>query len=201
MAAFLRLIGTDTVVLKNTRKDGSIRVCLAEPVDVVDFTQLAKKPRWNKVSVNFKVVGAFWESDAYTAISSFSLATGGTRYLTELQDAEARMSNMVITFGPSTNPQIQQGATGIYVRYNGVITAGRVLNINTQTGQLTTTGGTAWTPDEGVLVHSGDARLFSLRPEKVTLANPTGSPQITIFHTGGGSMQTTLSVLRKYMTG
>lgn len=193
---FLRIIHSDYLILDNLREDGSHRQCLSEIMGVVKFDLVAKSKLWNKVSLNLKVINAFWESLTTTTISSFTLSTGGTRTLTELAEAEAPMSDMIVTLGPSTNPQISQASTGVYMKYNGVISSGRVLNINTLTGALTTTGGTSWTPDPEVLVHSGDSRLFSVRPERTG-----GAPIITINHTGGGTMQTSMVVRRKFMTG
>lgn len=196
LSNFMRLVNTDSVILQNTRQDGSIRQCTAEVKDVLPPVILSKARRWDSLGVAFVVIGAFWEEVGFTNIPSFSLATGGTRLLSEIANATAPMNNMTVTFGPSNTPRIQHGVTGVFMQYNGIIAAGQVLNIRTITGQLDTTGGSAWTPSDGNLVHAGDSRLFSVRPE------PGGAaPTIAITHNTGGTIQTTLSIKQKFFTG
>lgn len=95
-----------------------------------------------------------------------------------------------MTFGPGNNPKLSTSYG--FVGYNDVISAGRKLEINTTTGELTPGNGSSWTPDYQKLTYSPGPRLFEVDPSE---------PLTAVFtHTTGGSMNVEVSGKRRYRT-
>jgi hypothetical protein len=191
----------EQVTLHYTLPDGTFRELAAEVDDVLDFT-VTGYGRWTlgKVSVGLTAADPFW-SDPAPVSSTATLTTGQTTSLPEFGAASAPMDDLVITFGPSSNPQITQLSTGVFLAYNGIIGAGQKLVVDT--GAWTVTGtldaGGQWQPPSAPTQHvarirhgGGVPRLFSLAPE-----DP--APVIQLSQTGGGSATVTISGKQKYL--
>ena len=104
--------------------------------------------------------------------------------------ATAPCNELTITFGSGNNPRLSTSYG--FVGYNGVITAGRQLTINTATGQLGTGSGQLWTPTYDGLIYSPGPRLFEIDPSEAL--------QAILTHTGGGSMTVEVAGKRRYRT-
>lgn len=191
----------EQVTLTYTLPDGTYRQIVAEVDDVLDFT-VSGFGRWTlgKVSVGLTAADPFW-SDPTAVTATATLTTGQTASLTQFANASAPMDDLVIIFGPSSNPQVTQLSTGVFVAYNGSIATGQQLVIDT--GAWTVTGtltaGGSWQPSSAPLQHiarikhgGGIPRLFSLAPE-------SPSPVIQLSHTGGSSATVTISGKQRYL--
>lgn len=189
--ALLLEVSGETVTLGHTLDDGTNVQAVAElALDPTVFTRARSAPPLARVNLALTVPDAFW-FDVDTVTHSFSGATGTTSSLDEFVGASALMSDLTITWGPCNNPQFQVGDR--YVKYNGVVSSGRQLVINTGNWSVSTGTGSAWTPDMRLIEFGpSSGRWFEL--------DPTVSPlQATITHTGGGSATCTLSGRRAYL--
>lgn len=186
----LRLFYADRVVLEFTRPDGHAVNASCEVADVLDFTRVAAAPL-AKVAVALRIPAAFWQ-DSVSVSQTVSGPTGTTQPLTAFDGATAPMSDLLVTFtGPVNNPMIAHGSR--WVKYNGVVSSGRQLVLNTETWQLSPGTGTPWVPDVRQ-VEFGDG------PNWLEL-NPAVTPfEAQFSHTGGGSASMTISGRRKYLT-
>lgn len=187
----MTLFTADLLTIDHTLPDGSVRRIIAEldQAPVVFAPEVASN-RFGSFSVALTVPGAFW-TDVSPVSNSITGVTGSTGNMTNFVGASAPMTALTVTFGPCSNPTISQGTTTL--TYNGVISAGRQLVVDTGTWSLTSGTGTAWTPSYASLAYSPGPTWFYL--------DPTRSMVITLVHTGGGSATVTIAGLRTYMTG
>lgn len=180
----------DTVTLTRTMPDGSVRQCLAEVVDKVDWTRLmGGRPLLGQVSIALTIPGVFW-TDLTPVTSTITGVTGTVGTLTAFQGATAPMEDLTITFGPCSNPLISQGA--VYMQYNGVIAAGRQLVVTTKNWVLSTGTGAAWVPAYSAIAYGPGPAWFSL--------DPTQPLSVSLVHTGGGSASVTFTGSRAFMS-
>lgn len=185
----LRLLYADPLILKFTRPDGHAVNVTAEVVESVAFERMAMQP---EAQVNVALTfNEFWQ-DADSVSTTVAGPTGTPEALTEFEGATAPMSDLLITvFGPCNNPMLTHGDR--WVKYNGVIAAGRQLVLNTEIWKPSSGTGAIWTPDLR-LVEYGEAGAgwFEL--------DPTTSPFNVVFsHTGGGSATATIAGRRRYL--
>lgn len=182
----------------HTRTDGQQRQALCRLAgDPIAFTRDKSSPMFGRFGVALTIPDASWRDAAAVTPQTISSATGATQTWTNFLGATARMTDLVLTFGPGSNPALTQG--GVSFSYGGVIAAGRKLVVDCGTWDVTGTidaGGT-WTPTFSAIAHAGDARFFVLAPNKT----PGSSPQTVLTHTGGGSMSVTLAGRRRYGVG
>lgn len=184
----LRLLYANPLVVAYTRPTGLAVQATCEVVDVLDFTRVAAEP-FAKVTVAVRNPGAFWfESSSQTA--TITGATGTSSTLSAFATATAPMENLTITFGPCSNPTITQGSTSF--TYNGVISAGRQLVVNTAAWTLGIGTGSAWTPSYASVAYAPGPVWFSL--------NPAQSLSVGFAHTGGGSATVTIAGPRAYLS-
>lgn len=193
-------IAGELVTIRHTLSDGTAREITGEVTDVIDFTVArAGRNTLGRVSVGLNCADPFW-TDLTDTVETFSLATGNTASLTGFGAASAPMDDVIVRFHPSSNPELTQVSTGVFVAYDGIIAAGRKLEVNTATWAVTGTidaGGT-WVPGSAPtqhiarIRHGGAARLFSLAPQ-----HP--SPVVQLEHTGGGSATASITGKQRHL--
>jgi hypothetical protein len=183
----LRLFWAETCTIAYTRPDGTTIQCTCEVEDVVDFSRQWADPMAS-VSVALKNPGAFWE-DATTYTQT--ITSGAAVDLTAFAAATAPMSELTITYtGTVNNPTLTHGNQ--YVTWNGVISAGRQLVINTANWTVGPGTGTAWTPDVRQVSFGQPGRWLEL--------DPTVTPfQVQLSHTGSGTVSCVLAGKRKFL--
>ena len=186
----LNLLYADPLLLEFTRPNGHAVNASCEVVgEPVDFTRRYDEPL-AKVAVALSITGAFWQ-DAISVSQEVTGPTGTVQPLTAFVGATAPIQNLLITFfGPVNNPMIAVGNRS--VKYNGVISSGQQLVLNTETWQLSPGSGSIWSPDIRQVE-------FSAPPTWLEL-DPTTTPfSATFTHTGGGSATCTIAGRRTYL--
>lgn len=186
----LQLLYADPCLVQFTRPDGHVVQAAVEmAAEPLDFTRRHDEPI-AQVSVALEIYGAFWE-DADSVSQSITGVTGTEVELTEFEGATAPMSDVVITvFGPANNPQFSHGAR--WVKYNGALTSGQQLQIDTGSWIVGPGTGTLWTPTVANVDQGRPGPWFEIDPATV--------PYSVIFtHTTGGSASASISGRRKYL--
>lgn len=189
--AILEAFAAETVLLTRTMPDFTIRQAVAEVLDVMDFTRnMGDAPLLGQVRIALVIPGAFW-FDQNPVSQTVSGTTGATATLSAFAAATAPMTDLQLTFyGPISNPQLSQG--GRYVQWNGVISAGQQLVLNTATWLPTPGSGTNWSPSLANVQFGGAGpSWFELDPSGGT---------VTLTHTGGGSASAQISGRRAYLS-
>lgn len=185
----LQLLYSDPLTLAYTRPDGHTVQARGEVVDNLGFTRRYNEPL-ARVSVAIELYEAFWE-DADTVSQDISGATGTITPLTEFEGGTAPSSDLIITItGPCNNPMVTHGAR--WVRYNGVIAAGRQLTIDTGTWQTGPGTGSIWVPEIRNVEQGAPGPWFEIDPATVPFS-------VTFDHTTGGSATATIAGRRKYL--
>lgn len=185
----LNLLYADPALMAYTRPDGHTVQTAYEVVDVLDFTRRYNEPL-GKVSVALELYDAFWE-DADTVSQDVSGATGTVTPLTAFEGGTAPSSDLILTFvGPCNNPMLAHGAR--WVRYNGVIAAGRQLTINTDTWQIGPGSGSLWTPEIRNIEQGRPGPWLEIDPATVPFS-------VTFTHTTGSPATATIAGRRKYL--
>lgn len=185
-------IGPDVVTLVHTLPDGSTRRIEAEAIAAVEGARY-KAGDLGRVKVVFSSAGAFWEATTPTTIGPFSLATGGTRQLVELADADAPIDDPTITFGPGSNPTLTVVGSGVFVAYDAVIAGGQSVALDTGAWSGTGSGGLTYDRSK-VRSDPRDAGWLTLDPT-------IGGPTVRLDHTGGGSASVTVAARKKWLFG
>lgn len=184
----LKLLYADPLLLEYTRPDGTSRSAYAEVSEVLDFARIGAGPE-AKVSVALTLFEGFW-FDTLAVSQGITGTTGTIGALTAFEGATAPMDDLTLTFGPCNNPQVNFGDG--YVKYNGVIAAGRQLVINAGNWTVNYGTGAAWSPDLRQVEFSPGPRWFEL--------DPTVAPfEAQFVHTGGGSATVTINGRRRYL--
>jgi hypothetical protein len=182
----------ELVTLRHTLTDGSAREITGEVVDVLDpSVDGIGRDTLGQVNVGLTCADPFW-TDIVNSSATVTLAAGATRMLAEFGDATAPMEDLLINFGPGTNLVLTQVETGAFLAYDGPITSGRHLAVDTSAFTVVgtvDTGGT-WNPSTAPtqhlqrIRHGRHPRLFQLaptRPNPPTLRNDsTGTLTVTI---------------------
>lgn len=185
------------VTIRHTLTDGSAREIRGEVTDSVDWTNRGHgRDTLGQATIGLVCADPFWTD---LAITTATVESGPPQLLTEFADASARMVDIVVTFGPSSNPAVTQGA--VVLGYNGVIDTGRSLEIDA--GAYTATGlvdgGGEWTqatsPTQHIrrVRHEGDPALYVLDPG-------IPAPLVQLSHTGGGTATATISGRMRHLT-
>lgn len=184
----LKLLYSDTLILEYTRPDGrAVQASVEVAGDPVDFTRVGAQPI-GKIAVALTVTDAFW-SDSATVTQTVTGSTGVVQALTAFEGATAPMADLVLTFGPCNNPTLTAGNR--FVTYNGVISAGRQLVMNTSNWTVGPGTGTSWSPDLRQVTFGPGPTWFELAPTVET---------VTFTHTGGGSATCSIAGHRKYLS-
>lgn len=190
-----RVVHAPQVTLTHGWPDSQEIECLAKlRSEPFEGERWISSPPAARINIPFGVPGAFWRDVEPVVSDVYTLATGGTAVLDEFADASAPMGELMIAFGPCSNPRLRQVGTDTVVGYQGIISSGRQLTIDTVEGELGDGTGTSWTPDYSGLRYGPWARWFQLDPRG-------GSPTIQLEHTGGGTATVQITGRRKYMIG
>lgn len=185
----LNLLYADPAVMAYTRPNGHTVQAEYEVLDVLDFTRRYNEPL-GKVNVALEIPDAFWQ-DADSVSENIVGPTGTEVPLTAFVGATAPISDTVITvFGPCNNPMFVHGNR--WVRYNGVIDAGRQLQIDMGRWIVGPGTGTLWAPEIRNVEQGAPGPWFEIDPATVPFS-------VTFSHTTGGSATATISGRRKYL--
>jgi hypothetical protein len=186
--ALLNILNADPLLLQYTRGDGSSRSAYAEVTEALDFARVGIGPE-AKVSVALTLFEGFW-FDTLAVSQAITGTTGTIQALTAFVGATAPMDDLILTFGPCNNPQINFGDS--FVKYNGVIAAGRQLVINAGNWTVGYGTGAFWQPDLRQVEFGPGPRWFEI--------SPTVAPfEAEFVHTGGGSATVTINGRRRYL--
>jgi hypothetical protein len=191
VAYLSRIASAPQVTIDHDFGDGVVRRAVGRMrSDPFEGERLMSNPPAVRVSVAFSIPGAFWQDADTVQTPVYALTSGASQELTVFAGATAPMDELVIMFGPGLNPQLLQGTQRMFV-YNGQLTAGQALYVNTATWELT---GVGFTPDYSKIRYEPRARWFELDPS-------AGTPVVRLVHSGGGTMQLQITGRRKYWTG
>lgn len=191
----------EIVSVIHTLSDGTSRSIMGEVTDVLDFTITgADRATLGLVTAGLTCADPFW-TDLAATTADFTVTTGTTTSLAGFAAATARMSDLVVTFFPSSNPVLTQPATGAFLGYSGIIPAAQRLVVDTTAWTVTGTidAGGLWTPASAPLQHvaritkGNHARLFTLTPER------PAAPVLTLTHTGGGTARVTVTGKQRHL--
>jgi len=186
----LQLFHADDMTLQFTRADGVVLTAMAEVVDVMDFTRRWAQPL-AQVSVALKLLDPFW-TETVDVAQTITGVNGTTTALTAFQGSTAPVSDAIIRFvGPISNPRLAIGER--WVRYNGVIPAGRELVLECGHWRAHSGSGTAWSPD---------VRQVYREPGPCWLEFPpsTGPLTAVFTHTGGGAASVEIAGRRRFLS-
>ena len=184
----------EQVTLRHTLSDGSAREITGEVTDVIE-PDITGWGRWSlgRFAVGLNCAHPFWSDP--DPVQSFA-ASGAPTLLTEFAGMTAPVEDLLITFGPQSNPRLEQPSTGIWVRINRVIEPGQTITIDTSTWEVYGTGGVAGGLYEDLEYGGrGTTRWFALSPE------PSGAPIVELTETSGGGGTVTITGKRKYKIG
>lgn len=189
----------ELITIRHTLPDGTTRECLAEVLEVMDFTADSVNPK-GLVNVQLVVPDAFWRDTADITQTFTNPTMNSVVNLTNFAGATAPMDDLIFTItGPITNPRLEAYRNGnplsqpVWVQYTGTIGAGTTAILNCGTWVLS---GTA-SPSYANLSHLGDPRWLSVPPAPVG-----GSPQIKISGSGNtGATAVQIVGRRKYQVG
>lgn len=182
---------SDTVLLEHTRPDGSARQAVVELAgEPTVATRERSYPPMSRVQFDLTILDAFW-ADSLAVSQTVTGTTGVIQELTAFAGATAPMDELVLTFGPCNNPQISFGNS--FIKYNGVISSGRQLVINTGNWTVNHGTGAAWSPDPRQVEFAPGPRWFEI--------DPTVAPfEVQFVHTGGSSATCTINGRRRYLS-
>lgn len=188
-----RVFNAPTVLLTHSWDGvGSRSVTVELATEPVEVPRERSAPAAAKVVFPVTAVDAFW-ADSSPVTQTVTGTTGKIQTLDAFVGATAPMSDLQLTaYGPVNNPAWEHGE--FYVQYQGVISSGRQLVLNTSTWQVTTGTGSAWSPD---------LRQVSFDPGPVWFElDPSTDPFTVKFtHTTGSGVSATSAVIgtRKYL--
>lgn len=186
------------VVLGDVRADGTAQRITGVVQDVVEVDRVGSGTAAKVSAALVCEDPPFW-TDVTPVSQTLTLASGATGSLTAFAAATAPMTDLTVTFGQGSNPVFTQVSTGVFLAYGAVIASGRQLAVDCGRRELGQGTGAAWNPQaEWPFIQFGGSvgSLFELRPE------PSGAaPVVSLGHTGGGTMQATVSGRRAYLVG
>lgn len=144
--------------LKKDYGGGTIRQALAEVSGNLGFRQLG--PRAAKLTVDFRLAEPFFRSTALTQQIQ-SIATSPTDFTVNNPGTAADRSAVVTFTGPLDHPKLTNQSNSVWVSYEGTLTAGHSVVINTANftavyDGVTNVVGNVW--------HSGDVYFMVLLP-------------------------------------
>lgn len=187
----LRILYAEDLLLEFTRPDGTARSARAQVTEILEFDRIGMVPA-AQVNVGLNLYEGFW-FDSEPVSQTISGTTGVVAQLTAFADATAPMTDLTLTFdGPVNNPQITFAGGNTFVKYNGVISAGRKLVIDTGTWQVSPGTGSVWSPDPRQIEFAPGPRWLEI--------DPSATPfEVQFFHTGGGSASCSIEGRRRYL--
>lgn len=195
----------ELITIRHTLSDDSSREITGEVLDT-NAWKIANSGNATIGLVNVPLVCAdpFW-TDHDPTTATRTLTSGETATLTEFADADAPMDDLHVLLGPGNNPRLAQELTapavGAWVAYDGIIAAGRKVDVDTSawwaTG-LVDAGGT-WDPATAPTQHIPRVRHSPLHARLFTLAPQHPAPIVRLTHTGGGTMTVSVVGRRRYL--
>jgi hypothetical protein len=190
----LAVFHTSAVLLEHTRNDAASRSAWVELVgDPSVATRERSAPPMSRIQFDLTIWDGFWfDTDPVSQIITGT--TGVTAALTAFEGATAPMADLTLTFtGPVNNPQLNLGGGTSFVKYNGVVAAGRQLVIDTASWQVSPGTGAIWAPDLRQVEFAPGPRWLEL--------DATVAPfEVAFIHTGGGSATCSIAGRRKYLS-
>lgn len=191
--ALCDLFAPERVAIRHTLDDGTARQIVGEVTDVLDWSVRGSgRNTLGQVTVGLRCADPFW-SDLDVSTQTVTGATGVTAQLGVFDGASAPMEDLLVVFGESSNPRIEQVSTGIFARVGKVIPTGGTITVDTANWQVYGAGGAPTTGLYEALTYGGrgTARWFALMPE-------SGGPTVKFEHTGGGTRSVTITGRRRY---
>lgn len=188
----LQIFHQDTVQLEYVRDDGTSRLATAElTADPVVAVRERSHPPLARVSVALSLIDSFWIEDADVA-TTIAGVTGTVAPLDAFAGSTAPVADTRVTFfGPVANPQLAIGES--WLRFNGVIPAGRELVLECGHWRANPGNGAAWDPDERQVFRAPGPAWLEI-PASLT------PPTATFTHTGGGAASVEIAGRRKFLT-
>lgn len=182
----------ELVTLRHTLSDGAAREIRGEVTDAVaPDVRGAGRHTLGQVAVVLDCPDPFW-SDLDDTVDTAT--SGAPVALDAFAGASAWMEDLLVEFGPQSNPRLTQPSTGVFVQVNRVITAGQTITVDTSTWQIYGTGGVAAGLYEDLEYGGrGTSRWFALKPEA-----GGGAPVVELVETGVGSGSVTVTGKRKH---
>lgn len=185
----IEVFGEDRIVLEHERPDGSIREITGEVLDRIDWTRKGLHGS-GQVSILLHCADPFWY--APDAVTATIVAAGAdtTQALDEFTGISARLVDLVVRFtaaGACPNPAIQQTGGGHFLRYGSTLTDA-VVEVDSGTWDVV---GGAY---EDIEHTDSTARYFVLKPQRPV-------PEVTVSHTGAGTLTTTLTGRKRFKHG
>jgi hypothetical protein len=188
----VRLLHRRRVIIDHARPDNTVRRAIAHlvPDETIEPTRYPGSPAFARLRASFSIPAAHWVDITPVTTGVLSLPTNGHVDLGVFAAATAPCTELQVVFGAGNNPRLST-STG-HLGWNGVITPGRQLGVDTATGFTHQAAGSAWVPGFAGLTYSPGPRLFEIDPSE---------PLQGIFtHTTGGFMDVEISGKRRYRT-
>jgi hypothetical protein len=192
------LIGLFTVderiTLRHTLSDGTAREIVGEVTDVIE-PEVSGRDRYSlgKFAVALNCASPFWaDLDPVSEV----VTAGGPQTLGAFAGADAVMEDLLIEFGPSSNPRLQQESSGWFVQVNRVIPSGQQITVDTAEWRVFGTSLVSSGLYEDLIYGGrGTSRWFALKPE------PGGAAPVVEFISTSGSGSVTVTGKRKFRIG
>lgn len=191
VSELMRMFYARTLTIDAVRPDGTTRQAEGRLLGSLAPARERGDPWFGRWKATIRIPGAFWTAaePVTAATPPGGAATGTAIPLGALADGEAPIADSVLTFGAGNNPSLIQG--GMFFAYDGIVPAGSFLVVDVATWALGYSG-TPWAPDEAAVRYNPGPGWFEI--------DPTGTPAVTLNHTGGGSMYAAVSARPKYLT-
>jgi hypothetical protein len=187
----VRMFHRRRFIVDHPRPDGTRRaIGHLVPGESMSPSSRTASPWFGRFRASVAIPAGHWTDTTEVTTGPTALTTNGVLSLSLFAAATAPCTELIVTFGPGNNPRLST-AYG-FVGFNGVISAGRQLTVNTATGQLGTGSGQLWAPSYDGLIYSPGPRLFEI--------DPSESLQAILTHTTGGSMTVEVAGKRRYRT-
>lgn len=185
----LKLFRARQLVVDHVRPDG-VRRAYGRLLGSIAPARERASPAFGRWKAVVKIPGAFWSATQDVTIEQ-TVASGGAVPLGGLGVGNAPITDALINYGPGNNPMLIQGGT--YLAYDGVIASGRELAINTDPAQPEVGPGlgAVWTPTDGAIRYGPNSTWFEIDPT---------AGDLTLSHTGGGSMRVRVTARPRYLT-
>lgn len=177
-----------SLTIVHERDDGDRR-CVARLAKPLQVVRELSSPLFGRFVAECVIPGGFWRDTSDTTVTDTTVSTGDTLDVSTLC-GNAPCTDAVITLGPISNPMVTQGST--YLQYNGVVSSGRQLVVNTGTWSLDDGSGTAWTPSPEAIAYGPGPSWFEI--------DPLLSTSLTVTHTGGGTASVSITAARQWLT-
>jgi hypothetical protein len=182
------------VVIDHARPDGTIRRAFAHlmPGESITPSRVPSSPWFGRFRAVFAIPAGHWTDLTPVTTGAQPLVTNGFLDLSVFAPSTAPCTELQVVFHAGNNPRLST-STG-HIGWNGVITSGRQLGIDTATGLTHQASGASWVPGFDGLTYSPGPRLFEVDPSE-----PLGA----IFtHTTGAGQTMTVEVTgkRRYRT-